>query len=925
VNDLLPFVVSGVALGAVYGLAATGLVLTYKTSGIFNFGYGAVATAAAYVFHWLHVDHGWDWVPAVLVAVALVGPLLGLGLQRFATALAPQPTPLKIVGTVGLILLVQGLASIRYGSTTIPVDQFLPRGEDSFRLGGVVVTYDKVILTLVAVVAVLALYAFFRWSRLGLAMRAVVDDPDLLAMHATDPQRVRRVAWVVGATFAALSGVLVAPLIGLDAILLTFLVVQAFAAAALGGFSSIPLTLAGGIAVGIAANVAKRYALDHQWLSGLPASLPFLVLFVVLLVRGRRLVAPTRVVRRPPLPYRAPGAVRVVAAVALAVPLIAVPWLVGDKLAFFTTGLVTAMMLLSLGLLVRMSGQVSLCHAAFAAIGAVAFSQLHVDHGLPWGVAFVLGGLVAVPVGALVAIPAIRLSGLFLALATFGFGILVQQLLYPQEWMFTHFSQGRAMPRPSFADNPQDLYHLVLALVGLTAAAVVLVQRSRLGRMLRGLADSPSGVAAMGLGTATVRVTAFGLSAFLAAEAGILLGVSRNYATAGDPFYGSFNSLILLAMLALAPFAEPWYAFFPAVAAVVPAYVGGDDTTHWINVVFGASAIGVAMAGGNPPMPVRLRALLDRARGRRVAGAGGGAPGPGPSPVPSASPERRSPGRAGGPGLEVAGLTVRFGGLVAVDRLTFRAPPGRITGLIGPNGAGKTCTFDAASGFNRRHAGTVRLHGHDVTRLPPAARARRGLGRTFQTAELCDTLTVADNVRLGHEAAHAGANPLTQLAAAPATWAASRSAADAAIDLCGLGELAGEQAGSLSTGQRRLVELARCLAGPFDILLLDEPSSGLDVDETDRFAAILTRVVAERGVGVLLVEHDMGLVMNLCRHLYVMDFGELIAEGPPDEIAASPSVRAAYLGTGAADGAGGVAGGSGDDVDPGLVAPAVAP
>ena len=250
-TDLLPFVVSGIAVGAVYGLAATGLVLTYKTSGIFNFGHGAVATAAAYVFYWLHVDKGLDWKLALAISVFGLGPLLGLAMERFAAKLAPQRAALKIVGTVGLILLVQGLATIKYGTTSIPVPQFLPAGRDSFEAFDVVITYDKVIMTAVAVVAVALLYALFRWTRLGLAMRAVVDDPDLLEAHGTDPRRVRRIAWIIGCTFAALSGVLVVPLIGLDAILLTFLVVQAFGAAAIGGFASIPLTLAGGVAVGI--------------------------------------------------------------------------------------------------------------------------------------------------------------------------------------------------------------------------------------------------------------------------------------------------------------------------------------------------------------------------------------------------------------------------------------------------------------------------------------------------------------------------------------------------------------------------------------------------------------------------------------------------------------------------------------------------
>jgi ABC-type branched-subunit amino acid transport system ATPase component len=241
-------------------------------------------------------------------------------------------------------------------------------------------------------------------------------------------------------------------------------------------------------------------------------------------------------------------------------------------------------------------------------------------------------------------------------------------------------------------------------------------------------------------------------------------------------------------------------------------------------------------------------------------------------------------------------VEVRFGGLVALDHVTVQAEPGRITGLIGPNGAGKTTTFNACTGLTRPAAGRVGIAGADVTRLGPPARARRGIGRTFQQPELFDTLSVRDNVQAGAEGPLAGANPLTQLLAKPGDRAHVRASAQRAMDLCGISHLAATPAMSLSTGQRRLVELARCLAGPSGLLLLDEPSSGLDRAETTHFGEILRQVVAERGVGILLVEHDMSLVLELCQHAYVLDFGELIFEGSPHEIVASPIVQAAYLG-----------------------------
>ena len=891
-NALLPFIVSGIATGSIYGLAGAGLVLTYKTSGIFNFGYGALASVAAYVFYFLHVDHGWSWPVAFAVSVFGVGPVLGVLMERFARALADKPVSTKILGTVGLVLLVQGLATVKYGADTIPVDQYLPKATDSFELGGVNVSYPQLWVTLIALVGVLALFVLFRFTRSGLSMRAVVDDAELVSMQAISPTRVRQTAWLIGSTFAALSGVLLLPFVGLNAITLTLLVVQAFGAAAIGYFSNIPLTFLGGVVIAIGADVSTKYVLTVSWLSGLPASLPFLVLFLVLLVTPRRrLVPPSSILRRQQLRYQAPGRVRAVTGVLVFAALALVPLLVsGTKLPFFIVGLTQMIILLSLGLLVRTSGQVSLCHSVFAAIGAVAFSQLAVDHHWPWLLAVLVGGLVVVPVGAIIAIPAIRLSGLFLALATFGFGILVEQLLYSQSWMFTPLDTGRVMPRPSFAQDDKTFYYVVLAFVVVVAAVIVAIHGSRLGRILRGLADAPVAMATMGLSTNVTRLIVFCISAFLAGIGGILYGSSAHFAITSDTNYTSFYSLVLLTVLALAPFGEPWFAVVIGVTSVIPAYVTGAHVRDWLNVIFGFFAVQVAMQGGQPEMPARVKAFFERFRPVRAVP-------PVPAGTPAASLTARVGADAARRGLDVTNLGVRFGGLVAVKDLTFTAPLGRITGLIGPNGAGKTTTFDACSGLNRRIAGSIAFNGRDVTKLPPGARGRLGLGRTFQRMQLGDELTVGHNVALGIEAGQAGRHVRSQLFASPAQRQATREATMAALDLCGIADLVGTQAGALSTGQRRLVELARCLAGDFDVLLLDEPSSGLDREETANFDEVLRTVVRERGCGILLVEHDMSLVLNLCDYIYVLDFGRLLFEGDPAAVAQSPEVRAAYLGS----------------------------
>jgi ABC-type branched-subunit amino acid transport system ATPase component len=250
--------------------------------------------------------------------------------------------------------------------------------------------------------------------------------------------------------------------------------------------------------------------------------------------------------------------------------------------------------------------------------------------------------------------------------------------------------------------------------------------------------------------------------------------------------------------------------------------------------------------------------------------------------------------------LEVRALTVRFGGVVAVEHVGLIARSGVITGVIGPNGAGKTTIFNACSGFVRPTEGGVFYRGENITRRSRSWRARSGLGRTFQQLALFESMTVEENVRLGCEGRQAGSNPLTLLFGRRRAQLEIEARADEAIHLCKLADVRLARVSDLSSGRRRLVEFARCLAGNFDVLLLDEPSAGLDTAESLEFAQILRRVATERGTGVLLVEHYMDLVMGVCSYIYVLDFGCLIFEGTPAEVQASPVVQAAYLGMAAA-------------------------
>jgi ABC-type branched-subunit amino acid transport system ATPase component/branched-subunit amino acid ABC-type transport system permease component len=893
-STFLPFVVAGLAGGSIYGVAGAGFVLTYRTSGIFNFAFPAMATIAAFVFFFLHYDTYYfnallSWPVALAIAVLVVGPLMGLGMELIARGLAKVSIPLQITATIGILLGVTGFLGFFYENQGAQLfNPFL--SQSTFSLLGTSVTYDELTLFLFGLVSVIALYVFFRVTRLGSAMRAVVDNPDLLGLTGTSPAAVRRWAWVIGSMFAAATGVFLAPtLSSLEAGGLLALVVASFGAAAIGAFSSLPWTFVGGLVIGVLGSVATKYESSAAWLANVQAALPFIVLYVVLLVTKQSKLADTRVdvgktFRRS---YHAPPRVRLVAG-AVAVAVFAfVPAFASGYVSLWGEGLIYVILILSAGLAIKEAGMVSLCQTAFAAIGGVVFAHVATQLHWPFFGALLFAGFISLLFGAFIAIPAIRVSGVFLALATYGFGLALMNLLYPTGVMFTGASDGLAnIPRPDFAESTTGFYFVLLAITVVTCLTMISIDHGRLGRLMRGLGDSPVALNTIGSPVNTVRVIVFSISAFFAGIAGALYGPFFHDIGLGTPFYQPGLSIEVFIIIMLIGAGTPWYGVLGAAAIeIVPGYISTawnfSNIQPYLSLLLGAAVIIVISPEKRPIMPLALQRLSERF-------------GPRPKAAITAPVARLRPN---GAGLAVTDLTVRFGGTVAVSSLSLAAPFERITGLIGPNGAGKTTTFNAASGLLAPGKGAISYNGRDISPLSPSARARLGLGRTFQTIDLWETLTVRDNLALGYEAPMSGRGARSLVMATGQERREMGAAVIEAADLAGITDLLGRTVHDLSTGQRRLVELARVLAGPFDLLLLDEPSAGLDRTETSRLAAVLREVVKERGAGVLLVEHDVPLVREVCDYIYVMDFGVLVFEGTPDEVMRSSVVQAAYLGT----------------------------
>jgi ABC-type branched-subunit amino acid transport system ATPase component/branched-subunit amino acid ABC-type transport system permease component len=913
-NSWLPFVIIGLTSGAVYGLAAVGLVLTYKTSGIFNFGYGAIAAVGAFVFYYLYTQHGVPWPIAAAIVVFVVAPLLGLAMEVFGRILAPVPDTLKVVATVGLITSVLALGAIMFGgSDDITFESFLPTS--TYQIFGVNVGWDQTITILIALFATIALSYVLRATRLGIAMRGVVDNPELLSITGVKPRRIRRYAWIIGTTFVCICGLLISPGLSVNAQVLTLLVVEAFGAAAFGYFSSLSMAFVGGLILGVAGALCTYWVVNIPALSGLPAGLPFIMLFVVLVVtpKGRLYVHRSITTLPKQTSYYFPTRVRLLAAAVVLVFFVLVPQFVGTYLGVWSQLLTSVILFFSLGVLVRLSGQISLCQYAFAAVGAAGMGHFAGNLHVPWLIALLLSGLIAIPVGAIIAIPAIRLSGIFLALATLGFGILLEQMFYQLAVMFGPTDNGIATPRPDVTifgwnlGSDTGFYYVLLIAAVLTAVVVLAIHYGRMGRLLRGLGDSPVALETLGARANTTRVMIFCLSAFMAAISGALLASTLEFAY-GSAF-SSFGSLQLLAVVVIVVIGDPWYAVVAALTTVIPtAYIHLGNIGDYMGLLFGVGAATFAYGYQTGRIATTPRAL--RRAGDRLNVVLGGRPkadvASGSTSIPRRATSEARPRQvlqsASGTGvLEVRDLTVRYGGVVAVDHVSLTVPSASITGLIGPNGAGKTSTFNACCGLLKPSTGRVLFKDRDISKLGPSGRARLGIGRTFQKVELFNSLTVLENVALGQEAKLAGSDPIRQISGRRGDREVIDVAVREAIELTGIGDLGHLQAGLLPIGQRRLVELARTLAGSFEMLLLDEPSSGLDSNETERFGEIVGHVVRERGVGVLLVEHDMSLVDEVCHRVYVMDFGKLIFEGTVDEMRDSPVVRAAYLGVSSSD------------------------
>jgi ABC-type branched-subunit amino acid transport system ATPase component/ABC-type branched-subunit amino acid transport system permease subunit len=891
-STVLTFALLGLAGGAAYAVAAFGIVVVYRGSGVVNFAHVGMAMVGAFTYDGLR-RAGWPQAAAVVagVAAACADGLAthALVMQRMQRA----STLVRVVATLGLLTVLESAAGLIYGDGTLRlVPPLLP--SQRVHIGSAVVAADRLWLAVISAALGGGLWAIYRFTRFGQLTTAVAQSQRAVAALGRSPQRIAMLNWIIGGGLAGLAGILLVPVVGLSVPTLAALLVPALAAALVGGFSSFGLTWLGAIAIGIGQSEVTRYITAPGWAS----ALPIVVVIVILVLRGRAL--PERGEIQARLPAVGSGAMRpAVVVVSCAVVALLVSVLGSEWVDAITVAATTGMVCVSMIVVTGYAGQLSLAQFAIAGLGALLAARASVVWGLSFWLAAVFAIAATTCVGLVFALPALRTRGVTLGIVTLGLAVVVEQAILGNP-SYTGGFLGTTVKPPHLAGLSLDgsahpTRYALLCIVCLALASLLVsnVRRGTLGRRLLAVRANERAAASLGLNIVALKLIAFSLAAAIAAVSGVLIAF-KTQSVVFDGFTTQ-QSINLLGVTVIGGIGYIGGAMFGAVGTpdgpVSTAIGHVTSSPDVLGLITGAGLILVLLTAPNGVFPV------EAARWRRWIG----------RVVPTFA--RRALHRRGEPEgqrlasqpvrravphvLAAEDLSVSFGGTRALDSVSLEFGPGEVIGVIGPNGAGKTTLIDVLTGLTRPDQGSVTLDGVEISRLSVAARARRGIVRSYQSLELFEDLSVIDNLRVPSETqGRLGAmSDLLRPREAPLA-----AAAVAAVHELALEPVLERRPDELSYGQRRLVAIARALAAAPSVLLLDEPAAGLDEEERGELARLLPRLADEWGLAVLVVEHDVALVAAACDRVMALDFGLEIARGTAQDVLGDEAVVRAYLG-----------------------------
>jgi ABC-type branched-subunit amino acid transport system ATPase component/branched-subunit amino acid ABC-type transport system permease component len=896
------FALLGLGLGGIYSVSTLGLVLVYRGSGVLNFAQGAIAGIGAYVYWELRFRTGVATAVAVILSVvlcAVVGAVLHFAVMR-PLILAPPLS--RVIATLAVMAGLQSVGDIKYGSQTHIVPSFL--STQRLTIFGSIVTADRLILVGLGLVITVVAWVLYKFTRFGLATTAVAENEQTAQLCGHSPNTIALANWMAGCALAGLAGILVVPISGLNVDTMVLLIVPMLAAGLVGSFTSFPIAFVAAVAIGIIQSEMAKYVTTPGWTD----SVPFLLVIAILIVRGRSLPVRSHINER--LPDVGAAFIRpavILPALASAVVLILVlptSWSEAS-ISSLLFGTVCVSVVITTGY----AGQLSLAQFAFAGFAGFVATRLSATQGWPFLVCAILGIISAVPVGFIVGLPAVRTRGINLAIITFGLAFAMQSVLFDSS-TFTGGVNGTVVKTPNVFGMSLDTFSHprrfeFASLIALALALLIAsnIRRGRGGRRLVAVRSNERAAASLGLSVAKAKLFAFSASAGVAGLAGVLLAFENTYVQY-DQFdvFTSVNAVIGSVLGSVGYLAGALIGGFGAVgglsARIVNVFTSSGNVGLYVSLVLSLLLIVTLIVNpdGIASFIVRGGKLgrIPKPKGRQPEADSR-------DQQPYREGEMAAPEQAKRPArhpveprrLVVDGLTVRFGAVVAVENVSLVVDPGTVVGLMGPNGAGKTTLIDAVTGFVEVASGSVRVDDRRLNAMSAARRASLGISRTFQSLELFEEVSVSDNIRVAIEARDSWGywNDLW--------WprrAALSSAAEAAIGMFGLSRDLERRPGELPLGRRRLVAIARAIAAEPSVLLLDEPAAGLDEEETQELGQLIRRLASEWGLAILLVEHDVPLLMSTCDKLVAIDFGHVIATGPPEEVRHHPQVIESYLG-----------------------------
>lgn len=907
----LPVLLLGLIVGLTYGLLAVGLVLIYRTNRIINFAHGQVGAFGAAFFGlevaaW-HIPYWVAFLPALGVAAA-IGALAEATVVR---RLRKAPLIMSVVATLGvgqfLVLFASAINNQAGAGSTYPQ----PVGLPVFQVGALLVTPSYSGMLILSPIVVLLVGAFLKLSRFGLGIRSAAANPEAARMAGIFASRMSSLAWGLAGALAAFSAILTQPTQGFtsgDSFGPSLLLV-ALTGAVLARMQSLPRALAAGAVIGIIEQLLRwNYAQ-----AGLVQVALFVIILAALLLQRQQVGrteekgswAAVQAARPVPAALRRLPSVRALAlALGVVVLLLfaALPVVLSNATSTKLAGSFGfAIIALSVGVITGLGGQLSLGQFALGAVGAVASYVVSRRTG-NYIESFVYAGLAAAAVSVLIGLPALRVKGLLLTVTTLSFALVVPGYVLQQSWALgPGVDPGRPIIAGHALDSGRSYYYvgLVTLLVALLIARNV--RRGGLGRRLVAIRDNEDAARAFTVPASVVKLQGFAIAGFLAGIGGAMYGHSLSLIGATSfPTQASIDAVVIAVIGGIGLLTGPLLG----TALVQGATFLPLDSAGLAATSLGQLLIILYLPGGLgslvAPLRDRVVGVLGRRAGVDVDAAYAAERGFTSSPPaartasPAVAPPRRHTAAAGVL-LAADGLRKSFGGVRAVRGVSFEVRPGETLGLIGPNGAGKTTTFELLTGFTRADEGAVRYDGREVTGLGPEARARLGLIRSFQDAALFPTLTVAECVQLSLERVDP-TRLVPSLLGLRRQERSKAARAEALVAWMGLDRYRSSQIQELSTGTRRIAEIACLVALQPQLLLLDEPSSGVAQRETEALGALLTKLKGELGLTLVIIEHDIPLIMGLSDRIVCMADGEVIASGPPDVVRHDPAVVEAYLG-----------------------------